>query len=113
MLNINTNNLSQRKHVEIDGHYYIVRRMGAGDQLSISGYMRELEKLSVKEKSSKLTDAELKKVAEIENASLEIAARCFDDQEDGNKSLALVKALTPEELQELMSQIFDGTAEVS
>lgn len=106
MLEINTNKLSQRKHVEIDGHYYIVRKMGAGDQLTISQYLRELEILSQKEKRTPLSKEEVQRVAQIEKASLEISARCFDDQEDGKKSWALVSGLTPEELVELMGQIF-------
>lgn len=107
MLQITTNKLSQRKHVEIDGHYYIVRRMGAGDQLSVSQYMRELEALAKKEKKEPLSEDELKRVSEIEKTALEISARCFDDQEDGEKSRQLVYSLTPEELAELMKQIFN------
>lgn len=106
MQQISTNKLSQRKHVEIDNHYYVVRRMGAGDQLSVGQYMRELEALSEKEKNTPLSKEELKRVAEIERASLEISARCFDDQEDGEKSKALVSGLSADELSELMGQIF-------
>lgn len=107
MLQINTNELSQRKKVEIDGHIYIVRRMGAGDQLSVSQYLRELDILAEKEKRTKLTEKENKRVSEIENASLEITAHCFDDQEDGSKSLALVKNLSQDEIAELFNQIFE------
>lgn len=107
MLQLSTNKLSQRKNVEIDGHHYIVRRMGAGDQLSVSQYMRELSALGKKEQNQELSQKELDRVAEIELEALQISARCFDDQGDGTKSLALVKSLTPEELTELMSQIFD------
>lgn len=107
MLQLSTNKLSQRKNVEIDGHHYIVRRMGAGDQLTVNQYMRELTVLGKKEQKEELNQEELDRVAEIESEALKISARCFDDQGDGTKSLALVKSLTPEELSELMSQIFD------
>jgi hypothetical protein len=107
MLQISTNRLSQRKNVEIDGHHYIVRRMGAGDQLSISQYMRELTALSKKETDNKLTKQDQDRVAEIELEALKISARCFDDQGDGTKALELVKSLSPDELTEMMQQIFD------
>lgn len=111
MLQINTNKLDNRKHVEIDGHYYIVRRMGAGDQLSISQYMRELKSLSGKEEKGSLTDDELNRVALIEEQALKITARCFDDQGDGEKSRQLVSSLAPDELAELMGKIFDAKPE--
>jgi hypothetical protein len=114
VLQISTNKLSQRKHVEIDGHYYIVRRIGAGDQLTFSQYMRELEVLDKKEKSgNKLTESEIKRVTEIEAAALDISAGCFDDQGDGSKSKELVRNLSSDELAEIMRQVFDEQPEVS
>ncbi len=114
MRSISTNKLSQRKHVEVDGHYYIVRRIGAGDQLTFSQYMRELEKLDKIEKSgNKLTKAETRRVLEIEASALDISAGCFDDQGDGSKSKELVRNLSSDELAELMKQIFDEQPEIS
>lgn len=111
MQQISTNKLASRKHVEIDGHYYIVKRMGAGDQLTLSQCMRELETLAKKEKTSELSLSDKQKVADIEKLTLEISSRCFDDQEDGGKSLALVKSLSQDELTEIMDEIFNGTKE--
>lgn len=107
MKTISLNKLESRKHVQIDGHYYIVRKMGAGDTLAVSQMMRELDKLAKKEQESSLTDEELKRVTEIENESLAIKARCFDDQEDGSKAMQLVRSLSDDEMGELMRQIFE------
>lgn len=113
MRQISTNKLGSRKHVEIDGHYFIVRRMGAGDQLTISQYMRELQVMAKKEQSKTLSDEDYKRIGEIEQAVLDISARCFDDQGDGSKSKELIKSLTQEELTEVMETIFNEKPEVS
>jgi hypothetical protein len=109
---ISTNKLSQRKHVEIDGHYYVVRRKGSGDRLSINMYMTELDKLADKEKAgTQLTGEELDRITEIENGIVNIAVGCFDDGGDGSKSRELVLSLSEDELTELMETIFDEPKE--
>lgn len=87
--------------------------MGAGDQLTISQYMRELEALAKKEQSKTLSEEDNKRIAEIERAVLDISARCFDDREDGSKSKKLIESLTQEELTEIMDTIFNEKPEVS
>lgn len=114
MLQITTNELKNRKKVEIDGQTYIVRRLGAGDQLTVSQYMRELKRLAKKEEAGgSLSEQEDKRLAEIEASYLQILANCFDDLSDGEKSKTLVRSLTPDELAEVMDQIFNGTPEPS
>lgn len=109
MQQISTNKLSGRKHVEIDGHYYIVRKMGAGDQLTLSQCMRELDFLAKKENSKTgLTEEDNSRLAEIERISLDLTVRCFDDQEDGTKAKKLIESLTPDEITEIMDRIFNG-----
>lgn len=106
MLQINTSSLNSRKNVEIDGHPYVVRQMGAGEELTYRQLMRTLEKLAKKEETTPLTEEELIEIDEITSSIMDTMAGCFDDGGDGSRSKKLVASLSEGELTELMSQIF-------
>ena len=112
MREISTNKLSNRKNVLIDGHHYIVRRMGAGDKLTVNQCMRELLTLQKKETSKAgLSEQDLKRIQEIEALALDITARSFDDREDGTRAKKLIKSLSEEDLGEIMAEVFKDESE--
>lgn len=108
MLQITTNELGDRKKVEIDGHLYTVRNKApAGDQMDISQLMRELTRIGDKEKSSELTEKDYDRIDEIEQKIISITSRTFDDGGDGSKSIELVKSLNEDQMRQLMDKIFE------
>lgn len=107
MLEIRTANLKTRKRVLIDDHEYVVRRLGAGDELALSQIIRQTEALIKKaQKVGKLTEAEDRQFADMQEKSLKIYAGTFDDGGDGSQSLALVSNLSYDERSLLYEQIF-------
>lgn len=114
MLQISTSNLKDRKKVEIDGHPYTVRRLGAGEQLTLNQLLRQSKKL---EELSKTSDIDQTKFDSISSKIMELFTGLFDDGGDQSKSKSLVASLNESEVQELFSQIFkddfDGLPETS
>lgn len=111
MLEINTNTLKSRKKVLIDGQQYIVRKLGAGEELSLSQAMRKLEKLGNKEKSGDLTEAEQDQAIKLAQSTLDTLISTFDDGGDGSKAKALISGLSAEELKEVYDKIFEEQSE--
>lgn len=106
MLEITTSQLKARKKVEIDGHPYVVRKLGAGEQLALNQLLRKAKALG-----QKLSDGENAEQDEIEAENLSekmvsILVGLFDDGGDGSKSRALVSSLNETEMAELFAQIF-------
>lgn len=109
MLKISTNELGESRKVEIDGHVYTVRRKApAGDQMDISMMMRELTKLSKKEKKGELTEEDDARIEEMQSEILKITAKTFDDGGDGSKSIELVRKLNEDQMQQLIDKIFEN-----
>lgn len=108
MIEISTGKLIQRKKVKIDNHIYLVRKLGGGEQLDLSQAVREIKKY---ENRSDLTDAEEEKLIKLSKKVMDTMADCFDDGEGGSKAHKLINSLAPEELQLIMSQIFEETNE--
>lgn len=106
MLEISTG--KNRKEVNIDGHVYLVRKPGAGEQLTISQAMRELNKY---EGRTDLTDDEEGKAIDLSQKIIDLMAACFDDQGDGSKSRELINSLAPDELQNVLAEIFKDEPE--
>jgi hypothetical protein len=97
MLEINTRDLSTRRKALIDGHEYVVRRLGAGDELAVSQMSRraqELLKIAKESKDGNLTPELQKELDDLSERSLKIYASTYDDGGDGSRSLALVKSLS-------------------
>lgn len=110
MIEITTAKLGSRKNIKIDGHVYSVRKPGAGEQLSISQMVREVNKYAEIEKTRTLTAEEEKFILDKTARMMEIMTACFDDLGDGSKSKALVDSLSMDELQAVIEEIFaDGT----
>lgn len=113
MLEISTSALKTRKKVQIDGHGYTVRRLGAGEQLTLNQMLREAKKLEAGLKDSP-DDALEAKAEELSQKMIDVFAGLFDDGGDGSKSKALIASLNEFEIQELFIQIFgESNAEVS
>lgn len=106
MLEIRTSALKSRKKVPIDGHVYIVRTLGAGEQLEINQLIREAKKLEEQVKGKEATPAQEKQGEVIAQKLLDSFTALFDDQGDQSKSRALVNSLTEVELIQLLKQIF-------
>lgn len=106
MLEIRTNELSSRKSVLIDGHGYKVRRLGAGEELTLNQTIRRLEALDKKEKANQLTEKEAEEVMKHGQNMLDIMASCFDDGMGGVKSKALVQSLSGNDLKAIHDKIF-------
>lgn len=117
MITITTNDIINSKKAEIDKHVYTVRKMGAGDQLDLSQYITQLNKvqeeiknLEGKKKSGLDVNKEQQKFVEkfnsIYNGIIDCYARLFDDGEDGKKSRELVKKVGIENIGNILNQIF-------
>ena len=107
MLEISTAKSRQIKRVNIDGHVYSVRKLGAGEQLTMSQYMRKITKFDSRIKAGEiLTDAEEEQAEKYSSDLLNILASCFDDGGDGSKAKELVNSLTADELASIVEEIF-------
>lgn len=107
MQEFKTNELNTRKRVIIDGHEYVVRRMGNIEQLETSQAMRRLTELANKEtQGTKLTKAEISEVDEISKRSLDTIVSLFDDGEGFVQSRKMIGSLTDEEVKLLIDRIF-------
>lgn len=117
MLEISTNQLKARKKVEIDGHPYIVRKLGAGEQLAINQLLRKAKALGQKLEDGQPSDQDELEAENLSEKMVSILVGLFDDGGDGSKSRTLVSSLNETEIAELFLQIFpedsNGTAEVS
>jgi hypothetical protein len=113
VLEIRTGELKTRKKVLIDGQEYIVRKLGAGEELSLSQAMRRLEKLSKIEEAGTITEEESDEALRLAESTFNILAGTFNDGGDGSKSKALINQLSEAELKEVYDTIFkediDGT----
>ena len=123
-VSISTSKYITTVKANIDGHDYIVRKMGAGTQLDmsreISNLMKmrtELLNLEGKIKKAK-TDEEADKMLadnmgkmesfnKIVNRIEAIFIDLFDDGEDGKRSAKLIHALGIENTQKVYNEIFD------
>lgn len=106
-LQITTNKDRLRKHVEIDGFTYMVRRPGAGESLTYRQLGREMTKL---EKKTKLTKADENKYEELRARSTAISLALFDAK--GNQEAKeYIDTLDIQTLLETISEIF-GEADI-
>lgn len=115
MISISTKDLSNRKTVEIDGHPYHVRELGAGDELALSQASRQIDRLqdrlrAIGSKTTKDAQQQSKKASDeiivVHEKILSIYAGLFDDGGDGSKSRSLVGSLSFEGLREVLNMIF-------
>lgn len=118
-INISTSDLVEKKEARIDGKLYSVRKLGAGDQLDISKYSRQLTKLA--DEASKTqrqiasgddSTASLEKlnkalndIEKTQNKINKIAAGLFKPL-DGGDSMAIIKSVGIDNLKKLLNMIF-------
>lgn len=106
MLEITTSNLKTRKKVEIDGHPYTVRKLGAGEQLALNQMLRKAKALEQKLNDGDSSEQDELAAEKLSEKMVTILAGLFDDGGDGGKSRALVSSLGDIEIAELFAQIF-------
>lgn len=112
MLEIKTNQFATRKPVNIDGHEYIVRKPGAGEQLILQQKMRRVKELDRLQKANSLSEEQEVELENLGADMLDLTASLFDDGGDGSKSKELVRSLSDEEVTLLLTKVFneDGPA---
>lgn len=118
-INISTSNLIETKEARIDGKLYKVRKLGAGDQLDISKYSRQLTKLASEvSKMQRRIDSGDDSVANLNklNKALDDIEKTQDKIEkiaaglfkplDGGDSIAIIKSVGIDNLKKLLNMIF-------
>lgn len=114
MQKISTNSLTSRKNVEIDGHPYVVRKFGAGEQLRLNQLLREADGLEKElKKATEASPAQEQQLADLGEEIMALFSNCFNDGEDGTKSRTLINSLNQDEVQELFNQIFNAAPEAT
>ena len=105
-MELNTRDLSARKSVKIDGHDYVVRREGAGDDMRLNTVLAQMRKLvdSVSKKEESYKD--LLSLAELQADGIRVVSRRYDDGGDGTKAFELISNLSGDERVEIERQIF-------
>lgn len=110
MKQISTATLGGRRKVEIDGHGYTVRKMGAGESLALSQTQRRLLELGKKEPSA-LTDSETEEIEQLGSKFIDAITALFDDGEGGIKAKELVSSLSPDEIIAMQNVIWSDEPE--
>lgn len=110
MKQISTAKLGGRKKVEIDGHAFSVRKMGAGESLALSQSQRRIEVLAKKEEAGTITEAEKDEFLKLGSSFIDAMASLYDDGVGGKKAQELIRSLSPEELAEMNKQIWEVDA---
>ena len=98
-----TKSRKEFKNVEIDGEGFKVRKLGAGEQLSISQLQRRVNKLSSLEN---ITEEQEDEILECTDKLFTIMEGIFDDGGDQSKTKSLMQRIDPEELGILIEKIF-------
>lgn len=111
MKQINTASLGERPKLEIDGHLYTVRKMGAGESLASSQMQRRLEVLAKKEEAKTITEEEKDEVLSLGSAFIDMMASFYDDGEDGSRSKKLISGLSQDEITALYEKVWEKPQE--
>lgn len=106
MITFETKQLTGRRKVKIDGHPYIVRRMGNIENLEYSRAVRKLQALAAHEATRDLTAKELAEVESISTKLADMMVALFDDGGDQSMSRKLVSSLSEGEISELLAMAF-------
>lgn len=104
MLQINTNELRKVYDVELDGHHYKIRKLGAGERLRVAQAYRRIEELTKKPQLGEQEQDESMKLSEdVFNTMISV----FDDQEGGKKRDKFFNEADDFVVGEVMKQIFE------
>lgn len=107
MKQISTATLGGRKRVEIDGHGYTVRKIGAGEALALNQAQRRMDELNKKEKAKTITDEEMDEQLRLLNKFIDAMTALYDDGEGGKKSKTLIASLSPDEMTAMQNAIWE------
>lgn len=122
-ISISTSNYIETKEAEIDGHLFKVRKLGAGQSLDMSRMSQEMLKLqselmNAKSRIDRAEDEETKHketakaMAIVDNIAVQtgkleaLFAKCFDDGEDGKRSLELVHSIGVDNTKKIIDKVF-------
>lgn len=108
-----TNQLKSRRKAVIDGHEYIVRRMGNIERLEVLQTQDQIKTI-IDKYPKDVTDADIKpEDMELVNkkalASAEILIGLFDDGGDQSKSRMLVRSLDDTDIISIIDEVFSQT----
>lgn len=104
MLQINTNELRKVYDVEIDGHHYKIRKLGAGERLRIAQAYRRIEELG---KKKEMTEAEQGESMRLSEDVYKSMINVFDDQQGGKVRDEFFDQADDTVVGEVMKQIFE------
>lgn len=108
-----TNQLKSRRKALIDGHEFIVRRMGNIERLEVLQAQDEIkaiiDKYPTDVKDEDISAADMETVNKKALASAEVLIGLFDDGGDQSKSRALVRSLDDEDIIAIIDEVFNQT----
>ena len=104
MLQINTNELRKVYDVEIDGHHYKIRKLGAGERLRVAQAYRRIDTLS---KKKTLTEAEQNESMKLSEDVFSTMISVFDDQQGGKVRDKFFDEADDHVVGEVMKQVFE------
>lgn len=104
MLQINTNEHRKVYDVQIDGHHYKIRKLGAGERLRIAQAYRRINTLG---KKKDLTEAEQTESMELSEDVYNTMTKVFDDQEGGAVRDKFFDEADDEVVGKVMEQVFE------
>lgn len=109
-MQITTNREKNRKLIDLDGFDYKIRRPGAGESMDLMDFGKEVEQLE--KRKDDLTPEETQQFEEKSMKMLKIVLSLFDDLGNGNAKVHL-RAIDPEELMNVIKEVFDPKPKVS
>ena len=111
VISLQTNQLKSRRPAEIDGHMYIVRRLGNIEQIEYAEAQTRLLELSQVEAKRKLEEPELAEVKVLSDKIKSMLISLFDDGGDQSKSSVLVKSFSDEDIAKIIEMVFSDGSE--
>ena len=93
------------KNIEIDGHGYKVRELGAGEMLRLGQVQRKMNKLKDID-MEKMDDNQQSQMFDALAVMIDTIKGAFDDGKDGVETNKLIDRLDPEDLGLLLEQVF-------
>lgn len=114
MLQISTAKIKKIYDVNIDGHHYKVRKMGAGERLAVAQAYKRIDALSKKKQN---TEAETNELMALSKEVFDTMISVFDDQQGGKVRDKFFNEADDVVIGEVMRQIYEmqneGTEAIS
>lgn len=108
-----TNTLKSRRKAVIDGHEYVVRRMGNIERLEVLQAQDEIKAIIDKypkdAKDEEISPKDMEIVNKKALESAEILVGLFDDGGDQSKSRKLIRSLDDQDIIAIIDEVFKQT----